>query len=292
MSSPLLFSETQQDSKELSSPTRVEQGSKEQVRKPVQDSPLGESQDSQEITPGQKTRSDDPPPQPNLDRKLTSVTHSFVYEQVKAVEINYVSLAILEDKLEWLNPVIEGHTSVPEELRIKRKTPALAPGYNFSVNARQELESMYKVHDLAFVRRLRDDLITSVIPDSEANCLESLEKARRRLIAQCSPLELELAQDIFEGEAKKKKENRKHILRQQRQHSNKRKQQYKNRTPQAKKHKPMFHQVAPQYHNGPPHAAWGWGTPPPPSQHWRKRQQPEHGDRFVRAGWRNPTNRR
>ena len=61
-----------------------------------------------------------------------------------------------------------------------------------------------KVHDLAFVRRLRDDLITSIIPDCESNVKETLTKSRRRLAAQFPPLELTLAHEIYEGEVEKK----------------------------------------------------------------------------------------
>ena len=176
-SQDLFVPDSQPDSKE-DAVMGDEQGSKEHVLSPmVQDTPRSASQDNQLIAPGQKDRNDVLPPQPSSDKKrLTPVTHSFVYELVGAVEANYVSLAILEDKLDTWNPVVDGHAQVPEEFRTKRRTPSLGQGYNFSVTARQELESMYKVHDLAFIRRLRDDLITSVIPDCKCNIQETLAK--------------------------------------------------------------------------------------------------------------------
>ena len=123
--------------------------------------PTSASQDNELIPPGQVDRSVDPPPSPDCD--ILPVSSLFVEELVQEIEEKYISLAILEDKhSKW-----EGYLSdqrVPKELSIRRNLPNLAPHTVFSVVARTELETMYKVHDLAFMRRLRDDLQTKVIP--------------------------------------------------------------------------------------------------------------------------------
>jgi len=280
-SQELLIPETQQNSKEAPiAEMDCEQGSKEQVHNDsVHDAAASASQDSQPIAPGQRDRSDVPPPQPSSDKRLTKVTHSFVYELVKAVEQNYVSLAILEDKLETYDSIVKGQKQIPEELSIKRKTPTLAPGYNFSVTARQELETMFKVHNLEFARRLRDDLVTTVIPDCKYNCHEAEAKAERRLAHQCPPLELPLAQEIYKREVEKKWANRLRILQQRRQHQKKRKMHPHKHQPQAKRQNTSPQDVAPKFHQGRPQGARG-------QHHHRSRHQKQPDDRYVKAGWR------
>lgn len=238
-----------------------------------------ETQDSQIITPGQRKRSDAPPPLPVLD-KLSNVTNSFVREQVQVVEEKCVSLAILEEKHAKYDGYVTSQ-QVPVEYRVERKLPHLAPGCKFSVVARAEIETMFKVHDLVFMRRLRDDLQTKVIPDWKRELNETKDKARQKLKEECPENELDGAKRLFEAELGKKEGKRKELLELKRTEMKKRKEKSKQLQPPAKKQKPSFGQNAPF----PP---WGRGFHQQSQHnHWRHRQQ----DNYEQAGWRTPSAR-
>ena len=82
---------------------------------------------------------------------------------------------------------------------------------------------MYKVHDLEFMRRLRDDLQTKVIPSYKVEIEEDVGKLRRKLEAECPPADFEKAQSLLEEGISKVKEERKTLLAEKRSLSKKRK---------------------------------------------------------------------
>jgi hypothetical protein len=112
-------------------------------------------------------------------------------------------------------------------------------------------------------------------------------KARRKIASQCPPLELELAREIFEREASKKKDKRREILLQRREHQSSRKRLVHQNQPQAKRQKMSPQNADPKQHKGKPQGAKGKKHPQ------RPRQQPrQSNDKFVRAGWRQQPQKR
>jgi hypothetical protein len=104
--------------------------------------------------------------------------------------------------------MLDGNREIPRELRAKRTLPTLAAEYIFSVTAQFELNSIEESTDRRIISRLKDDLITTVIPSCKQDCEDAERKARRRVIAECPPKELELAKTILERELIRKAASR------------------------------------------------------------------------------------
>jgi hypothetical protein len=106
--------------------------------------------------------------------------------------------------------MLDGKTPINHELRAKRKLPSLPGDFNFSLVAQVELDTIYKVNDRVVVTRLRDDLITNVIPACKLECNDSEQKARRRITRECPPRELAVAKEILKKQILIKAASRAH----------------------------------------------------------------------------------
>ena len=140
--------------------------------------------------------------------RLSQVTYHFVTNLIRTVERNYAHLASLEARLSQFQAVIAGKQNFPDTLRVKRYLPSLAGDFNFSVVAQVEINNIDSSNDRRVIIRLRDDLITNIIPNCQAECKQAEVKARKRIQAECPPKEIVLTKQILEREIIKKSEAR------------------------------------------------------------------------------------
>lgn len=144
------------------------------------------------------------------ERLLSPALKDCVYRQVKIVDRAFQALAKLENKRDLYTEMLDGSVPFSGALSLRRERPALPMDYDFSVRAREELETMQSVHDREFVRRLRDDLVTKVIPECKTDCEEIATKARNKLEKDCPGStgdDLE-AKQLLASEIVKKREKR------------------------------------------------------------------------------------
>jgi hypothetical protein len=131
----------------------------------------------------------------------------------KTVERNYLHLASLECRQALFQSMLDGNIAIMPELSAKRELPTLMGDYQFSVVAQFEIGNMEKSHDRSIVIRLRDDLIANIIPACTQDCHDAEAKARRRILTECPPKELDLAKTILEKQFKSKALSRKNAYR-------------------------------------------------------------------------------
>ena len=197
------------------------------------------SQDSQVIPSSQPSADVNKPPVAHEER-LTPVTFKFVSGLVMAVERNYLELASLEAQISDFKDILNNKIPIPPSLKSKRSIPALKGDYQFSVVAQVEINNIETATDRRVITRLRDDLITNVIPMCQDDCRDIEKKVRRRLVAECPPSELDLAKKILEREIKRKSDNRQKILTAKSQHQSSRKRKHQDSATQGRRPPPLM----------------------------------------------------
>jgi hypothetical protein len=117
----------------------------------------------------------------------------------------------LEARRDAYDQVVEKKIPITPDLSVKRELPTLPQGCSFSAIARAELDNMQIAHNLEYTRRLRDDLITKVIPECDRDCNDLVAKAKGKLERDC-PGEIAAALLVFNEEVTKKRDKRSSYL--------------------------------------------------------------------------------
>lgn len=115
------------------------------------------------------------------DPALSEVAKAHVADEWAKLERDIVQLAILEEKKEKLQAMVDGSREVPRELKANRSLPSLGSYYSFTSAARLEAEEMYKRQDSEYVTMLLNDLKT-VSKDARNSVEESVEVYKQRAL--------------------------------------------------------------------------------------------------------------
>ena len=160
--------------------------------------PLGPSQDSQLIPPGQQVRAD--PTAHSLSQVRESVPRAViatVADELLVIERQTVAVAILQEKRVKLQGMVEGSREIPRELKAVRNLPGLGPSYKFSAEVRFKAEELCKEQDRAYVSMLLEDLSGKVIPDALKDMEDLLASCRRRIARKVDQADYDAAEFLF-----------------------------------------------------------------------------------------------
>ena len=123
-----------------------------------------------------------------------------------------MSLAILQEKREKFQAMVEGKREIPRELKTVRNLPGLGPNYRFTPEMRIRAEQLNKEQDRQYVELCLSDLSRKVIPGAERDLEDTLDICKRRIARNVATSDAEAAEILFNEESTKLRGLGQHLL--------------------------------------------------------------------------------
>ena len=137
---------------------------------------------------------------PSAEPALSKVAKAYVDDELAKFEKELVQLAILDEKKEKLQAMVDGSREVPREYKADRSLPSLGSFYDFSRVARLEAEEMGKRQDHEYVEMLLRDL-TVVSNEAWETSEKSMDAYRQKALNKVSEEQKGPAESYFNVES-------------------------------------------------------------------------------------------